>query len=253
MYRPPKPFPIDTYRWVKDPLFNLRSHRDRRCEQSSLILHHPFPLQTRLVMCVISRGGDCCDRQIWERDRVGKRTRVCGTICRKPLTVNALRKRGLEPPHPCEYQNLNLARLPIPPLPLDRRNPQIEADSPVYRDASRIPAMLTIWNSARVVCPKIRILVPCRDKAKPSHSGEGQSRFHPHPHECGRSKSKTRSDVSRLLHDVAKCRESVSKCRENVSKCREIVAKCRENVSKCRENVGTYGELRIESCRHNRL
>src|SRR5207253_743891 len=25
-------------------------------------------------------------------------------------------KRGLEPPHPCEYMTLNHARLPIPPL-----------------------------------------------------------------------------------------------------------------------------------------
>lgn len=25
-------------------------------------------------------------------------------------------KRGLEPPHPCEYMDLNHARLPIPPL-----------------------------------------------------------------------------------------------------------------------------------------
>ena len=25
-------------------------------------------------------------------------------------------KKGLEPPHPCEYVDLNHARLPIPPL-----------------------------------------------------------------------------------------------------------------------------------------
>jgi hypothetical protein len=25
-------------------------------------------------------------------------------------------KKGLEPPHPCEYMDLNHARLPIPPL-----------------------------------------------------------------------------------------------------------------------------------------
>jgi hypothetical protein len=36
-------------------------------------------------------------------------------------------KKGLEPPHPCEYMDLNHARLPIPPLrpemliPLDVR------------------------------------------------------------------------------------------------------------------------------------
>jgi hypothetical protein len=27
-------------------------------------------------------------------------------------------KKGLEPPHPCEYMDLNHARLPIPPLRL---------------------------------------------------------------------------------------------------------------------------------------
>ena len=30
----------------------------------------------------------------------------------KPLVP----KKGLEPPHPCEYVDLNHARLPIPPL-----------------------------------------------------------------------------------------------------------------------------------------
>jgi hypothetical protein len=31
-------------------------------------------------------------------------------------------KKGLEPPHPCEYVDLNHARLPIPPLRHDRRS-----------------------------------------------------------------------------------------------------------------------------------
>ena len=35
----------------------------------------------------------------------------------KPLILNELvPKKGLEPPHPCEYVDLNHARLPIPPL-----------------------------------------------------------------------------------------------------------------------------------------
>ena len=29
---------------------------------------------------------------------------------------NLVPKKGLEPPHPCEYMDLNHARLPIPPL-----------------------------------------------------------------------------------------------------------------------------------------
>jgi hypothetical protein len=30
--------------------------------------------------------------------------------------LNLVPKKGLEPPHPCEYMDLNHARLPIPPL-----------------------------------------------------------------------------------------------------------------------------------------
>ncbi len=39
---------------------------------------------------------------------------VCTFACynRKALVP----KKGLEPPHPCEYMDLNHARLPIPPL-----------------------------------------------------------------------------------------------------------------------------------------
>ena len=33
-------------------------------------------------------------------------------------------KKGLEPPHPCEYVDLNHARLPIPPL---RHSAQLSA------------------------------------------------------------------------------------------------------------------------------
>ena len=32
------------------------------------------------------------------------------------LKVDLVPKKGLEPPHPCEYVDLNHARLPIPPL-----------------------------------------------------------------------------------------------------------------------------------------
>src|ERR1700690_733163 len=32
------------------------------------------------------------------------------------LLDNLVPKKGLEPPHPCEYVDLNHARLPIPPL-----------------------------------------------------------------------------------------------------------------------------------------
>jgi hypothetical protein len=35
-------------------------------------------------------------------------------------------KKGLEPPHPCEYVDLNHARLPIPPL---RHGRQLRQDA----------------------------------------------------------------------------------------------------------------------------
>ena len=34
----------------------------------------------------------------------------------KSLIIKLVPKKGLEPPHPCEYMDLNHARLPIPPL-----------------------------------------------------------------------------------------------------------------------------------------
>ena len=37
-------------------------------------------------------------------------------MCRKYLEETLVPKKGLEPPHPCEYMDLNHARLPIPPL-----------------------------------------------------------------------------------------------------------------------------------------
>ncbi len=36
------------------------------------------------------------------------------------LSNSLVPKKGLEPPHPCEYMDLNHARLPIPPLRHDR-------------------------------------------------------------------------------------------------------------------------------------
>ena len=47
-------------------------------------------------------------------------------------------KKGLEPPHPCEYMDLNHARLPIPPLRhdtiqrdwLDRQQPLVYKSRP---------------------------------------------------------------------------------------------------------------------------
>ena len=42
-------------------------------------------------------------------------------------------KKGLEPPHPCEYMDLNHARLPIPPLRLeDIRPPEHSSDGEAH-------------------------------------------------------------------------------------------------------------------------
>src|SRR5215831_18932471 len=35
---------------------------------------------------------------------------------KKKVTKDVVPKKGLEPPHPCGYMDLNHARLPIPPL-----------------------------------------------------------------------------------------------------------------------------------------
>ena len=46
-------------------------------------------------------------------------------------------KKGLEPPHPCEYVDLNHARLPIPPL---RHSTQVQR-SPLNRQQLRVSQM----------------------------------------------------------------------------------------------------------------
>ena len=51
-------------------------------------------------------------------------------------------KKGLEPPHPCEYVDLNHARLPIPPLRHKRA---------LWRVAPEQAATLSLANAARSV------------------------------------------------------------------------------------------------------
>jgi hypothetical protein len=48
-------------------------------------------------------------------------------------------KKGLEPPHPCEYMDLNHARLPIPPLRHDRiQRDRLDRQQPlVYKSRPR--------------------------------------------------------------------------------------------------------------------
>ena len=64
-------------------------------------------------------------------------------MCRKYLEETLVPKKGLEPPHPCEYMDLNHARLPIPPL---RHN--------LYRRAMRLDTavvLLSLSNAALAV------------------------------------------------------------------------------------------------------
>ena len=57
-------------------------------------------------------------------------------------TTRTVRKRGLEPPRPCGHMNLNHARLPIPPLPHDKKGEEqgeiLFALDPVKPGSSRV-------------------------------------------------------------------------------------------------------------------
>ena len=56
-----------------------------------------------------------------------------------------VRKGGLEPPQPCGHKNLNLARLPIPPLshaPEEQRGALCAPRGEYYREATMTCQML---------------------------------------------------------------------------------------------------------------
>jgi hypothetical protein len=53
----------------------------------------------------------------------------------KYLSINLVPKKGLEPPHPCGYMDLNHARLPIPPLrqgDAPDNNPALRQEDLIY-------------------------------------------------------------------------------------------------------------------------
>jgi hypothetical protein len=61
---------------------------------------------------------DIAEAILWARMNGGQ-----PVIRRRVYSLNRrslVPKKGLEPPHPCEYMDLNHARLPIPPLRHDR-------------------------------------------------------------------------------------------------------------------------------------
>jgi hypothetical protein len=81
----------------------------------------------------------------------GLHTQVCAYLDRAAAKVNRkapaifvvdvflVPKKGLEPPHPCEYMDLNHARLPIPPLRHDRiQRDRLDRQQPlVYKSRPR--------------------------------------------------------------------------------------------------------------------
>ena len=50
---------------------------------------------------------------------------VCNKLLSLPLNIFFMPERGLEPPRTCAHQNLNLARLPIPPPGLGKLKQEI--------------------------------------------------------------------------------------------------------------------------------
>ncbi len=54
-------------------------------------------------------------------------------------------KKGLEPPHPCEYVDLNHARLPIPPLrhEVNRAGCQLAAQSFILQTKALLSNLIT--------------------------------------------------------------------------------------------------------------
>jgi hypothetical protein len=76
-------------------------------------------------------------------ERVGKQPREPLLLAVLLLIDTLVPKGGLEPPHPCEYMDLNHARLPIPPL---RRGEDLSSRRPEH--ANRV---LSLTNPAAAV------------------------------------------------------------------------------------------------------
>jgi hypothetical protein len=63
--------------------------------------------------------------------------------------IDLVPKGGLEPPHPCEYMDLNHARLPIPPLRRDENLPGLDGPGHANRVLSLTNTTAPV-NSAQV-------------------------------------------------------------------------------------------------------
>src|SRR6516225_7767441 len=60
-----------------------------------------------------------------------------------------MRERGLEPPHGCPYKNLNLARLPVPPLPRRFHSIRILCPAPRARQGKRRVRVFNLTKHSR--------------------------------------------------------------------------------------------------------
>jgi hypothetical protein len=63
---------------------------------------------------------------------------------------SVVRMRGLEPPHPCEYMDLNHARLPIPPHPHVGKELFIVPDLPGARQTTSTPMLRAVPSTERM-------------------------------------------------------------------------------------------------------
>ena len=82
------------------------------------------------------------------------------TAVRKPSIPLNLKylvpKKGLEPPHPCEYMDLNHARLPIPPLRHFRNPGSSESASMGYNFGAALASRLSTQSSKKIVTAAAR-------------------------------------------------------------------------------------------------
>lgn len=87
-----------------------------------------------------------------------RRRRCCGLAggaATKLLSCCLVPKKGLEPPHPCGYMDLNHARLPIPPLRLGKRCAAMNArlEEKLANRGSRAALILSLLREFSVNVP----------------------------------------------------------------------------------------------------
>ena len=120
----------------------IASHQVSRMVHESAMRTCPRRLQKRVIDLPVQRPSNDhlhVDNQgSGERKTVTIMVPLCDNVVqnvyKKPMVLlgyeaplfNLVPKKGLEPPHPCGYMDLNHARLPIPPLRRGKRTSQTE-------------------------------------------------------------------------------------------------------------------------------